>query len=55
VAIYAVAQEGKHSFLRDMSNNVTRGMLAKAKAGEWGLRTSLITTSGLCLLPSTCG
>lgn len=33
--IYAVQQEGKHAFLRDMSRNVTRGMLAKAKEGKW--------------------
>jgi DNA invertase Pin-like site-specific DNA recombinase len=33
--VYAVQQEGKHAFLRDMSRNVTRGMLAKAKRGEW--------------------
>jgi DNA invertase Pin-like site-specific DNA recombinase len=33
--IYAVQQEGKHAFLRDMSRAVTRGMLAKALRGEW--------------------
>jgi DNA invertase Pin-like site-specific DNA recombinase len=33
--VYAVQQEGKHAFLRDMSRAVTRGMLAKAKRGEW--------------------
>src|SRR5262249_45152388 len=33
--IYAVRQEGKHSFLRDLSMNVTRGMLEKARAGMW--------------------
>jgi len=33
--VYAVQQEGKHAFLRDMSRNTTRGMLAKAKAGFW--------------------
>jgi DNA invertase Pin-like site-specific DNA recombinase len=33
--VYAVQQEGKHAFLQDMSRNVTRGMLAKAKRGEW--------------------
>jgi DNA invertase Pin-like site-specific DNA recombinase len=33
--VYAVQQEGKHAFLRDMSRNTARGMLAKAKRGEW--------------------
>jgi DNA protecting protein DprA len=33
--IYAVQQEGKHAFLRDLSRNVTRSMLAKAKQGLW--------------------
>src|SRR4051794_19216939 len=33
--VYAVQQEGKHAFLRDISRAVTRGMLAKAKRGEW--------------------
>jgi site-specific DNA recombinase len=33
--VYAVQQEGKHAFLRDMSRNVTRGQLAKAKRGHW--------------------
>jgi site-specific DNA recombinase len=33
--VYIVQQEGKHAFLRDLSHNVTRGMLAKAKAGHW--------------------
>jgi DNA invertase Pin-like site-specific DNA recombinase len=33
--VYAVQQEGKHAFLRDMSRAVARGMLAKAKRGEW--------------------
>jgi DNA invertase Pin-like site-specific DNA recombinase len=33
--VYAVQQEGKHAFLRDMSRTVARGMLAKAKRGEW--------------------
>jgi site-specific DNA recombinase len=32
---YTVQQEGKHAFLRDMSRSVARGMLAKAKRGEW--------------------
>jgi site-specific DNA recombinase len=31
---YAVAQEGKHQFLRDLSRNCLRGHVAKAKAGE---------------------
>jgi DNA invertase Pin-like site-specific DNA recombinase len=33
--LYTVQQEGKHQFLRDMSRNVLRGMLAKARRGEW--------------------
>jgi DNA protecting protein DprA len=33
--VYAVQQEGKHAFLRDMSRNTIRGMLAKAKRGLW--------------------
>jgi len=33
--IYAVQQEAKHSYLRDLSRNVVRGMLAKAKEGLW--------------------
>lgn len=33
--IYTVQQEGKHAFLLDLSRNVTRGMLAKARRGEW--------------------
>jgi DNA invertase Pin-like site-specific DNA recombinase len=33
--IYAVQQEGKHAYLRDLSRNTTRGMLAKARRGEW--------------------
>jgi DNA invertase Pin-like site-specific DNA recombinase len=33
--VYAVQQEGKHAFLKDMSRAVARGMLAKAKRGEW--------------------
>jgi DNA invertase Pin-like site-specific DNA recombinase len=33
--VYAVQQEGKHAFLRDMSRNVIRGQLARAKRGEW--------------------
>jgi site-specific DNA recombinase len=31
---YAVAQEGKHQFLRDLSRNCLRGNVAKAKAAE---------------------
>jgi DNA invertase Pin-like site-specific DNA recombinase len=31
---YAVAQEGKHQFLRDLSRNVVRGLTAKATAGN---------------------
>lgn len=34
--MYQLKQEGKHQFLRDLSANVTRGLLAKAKRGEWG-------------------
>jgi DNA invertase Pin-like site-specific DNA recombinase len=33
--VYAVQQEGKNAYLKDLSRNVTRGMLAKAKRGEW--------------------
>jgi DNA invertase Pin-like site-specific DNA recombinase len=33
--IYSVTQEGKNAYLRDLSRNVTRGQLAKAKRGEW--------------------
>lgn len=33
--IYTVQQEGKNQFLRDLSRNVVRGMLAKAKEGAW--------------------
>jgi DNA invertase Pin-like site-specific DNA recombinase len=33
--VYAVQQEGKHAYLRDLSRNVTRSMLARAKRGEW--------------------
>ena len=32
--VYAVAQEGKHQFLRDLSRNVLRGLSAKASAGN---------------------
>jgi DNA invertase Pin-like site-specific DNA recombinase len=31
---YAVAQEGKHQFLRDLSRNALRGQVAKARAAE---------------------
>jgi site-specific DNA recombinase len=33
--IYTVQQGGKHQFLRDLSRNTTRGMLAKARVGKW--------------------
>jgi site-specific DNA recombinase len=33
--IYAVTQEGKHAFLRDLSRNSMRGMLRAAKEGKW--------------------
>jgi DNA invertase Pin-like site-specific DNA recombinase len=33
--VYAVQQEGKHAFLKDNSRTTARGMLAKAKRGEW--------------------
>ena len=33
--MYQLKQEGKHQFLRDLSANTTRGLLAKAKRGEW--------------------
>jgi DNA invertase Pin-like site-specific DNA recombinase len=33
--VYSVTQEGKNAYLKDLSRNVTRGMLAKAKRGEW--------------------
>jgi DNA invertase Pin-like site-specific DNA recombinase len=33
--IYAVQQEGKHAFLRDLSRNVVRGMLRNAKEGKF--------------------
>lgn len=32
--VYAVAQEGKHAYLRDLSKNVNRGMLSAAKQGK---------------------
>jgi DNA invertase Pin-like site-specific DNA recombinase len=33
--IYAVQQEGKHAFLRDLSRNVVRGQLEAANQGGW--------------------
>jgi DNA invertase Pin-like site-specific DNA recombinase len=33
--IYAVQQEGKHAFLRDLSRNVIRGQLAAIREGKW--------------------
>jgi site-specific DNA recombinase len=33
--VYAVQQEGKHAFLRDLSRNVLRGKLAAAAEGRW--------------------
>lgn len=33
--IYAVQQEAKHAFLRDLSRNVVRGMAARAREGAW--------------------
>jgi DNA invertase Pin-like site-specific DNA recombinase len=33
--LYSVAQEGKNQFLKDLSRNVVRSMLAKALRGEW--------------------
>jgi DNA invertase Pin-like site-specific DNA recombinase len=33
--IYAVQQEGKHAYLRDLSRNIARGMLQTARAGKW--------------------
>jgi len=33
--IYTVRQEGKHQFLRDLSRNVSRGMLARAREGKF--------------------
>jgi len=32
--LYLVQQEAKHAYLRDLSRNVLRGQLAKARAGE---------------------
>jgi DNA invertase Pin-like site-specific DNA recombinase len=33
--MYAIQQEGKHQFLRDLSRNTMRGKLAAAKRGDW--------------------
>ena len=33
--VYSVKQEGKHQFLRDLSNNVSRKMRQMAEAGQW--------------------
>jgi len=33
--LYSMQQEAKHQFLVDLSRNVLRGRLAKAKAGKW--------------------
>ena len=33
--VYQVKQEGKHQYLRDLSNNVTRGMEKLARNGLW--------------------
>src|SRR5262245_46792682 len=33
--VYAVQQEGKHAFLRDLSRNSVRGMHRRAKDGGW--------------------
>jgi len=33
--MYQLKQEGKHQFLRDLSANTTRGLLAKANRGKW--------------------
>jgi site-specific DNA recombinase len=33
--IYAVQQEGKHAYLRDLSRNVIRGMMRVAEEGLW--------------------
>lgn len=32
---YAIQQEGKHSYLHDLSRNVLRGQMAMARAGSW--------------------
>ena len=33
--MYAIQQEGKHQFLRDLARNTARGRLEAAKAGKW--------------------
>jgi DNA invertase Pin-like site-specific DNA recombinase len=33
--VYAVQQEGKHAFLRDLARNGTRGQLKAARKGKW--------------------
>jgi hypothetical protein len=33
--MYAIQQEGKHQFLRDLARNTARGRHAAAKAGKW--------------------
>lgn len=33
--MYAIQQEAKHTFLRDLSRNVARGMVATIEAGHW--------------------
>ncbi len=33
--MYGIVQEGKHQYLRDLSRNATRGLIAKASRGEW--------------------
>jgi DNA invertase Pin-like site-specific DNA recombinase len=32
--VYTITQEGKHQYLRDISRNITRGLLANAKDGK---------------------
>ena len=33
--VYGVQQEAKHAYLRDLSRNATRGLIARAMRGEW--------------------
>ncbi len=33
--MYGIKQEGKHQYLRDLSRNVTRGLMESAKNGSW--------------------
>jgi len=33
--VYGIQQEAKHAYLRDLSRNATRGLIARAKRGEW--------------------